>query len=257
MRNPVRMRSGPQTDGSPLRTACGSVAWKPPARAALRTFAGLSENPARRLRSIPAGAPAKLKTFGGRWRHPCAAWVAACAGHPAEVRRKRFPAPSRSWPAGPRAATAPANRDKAMHEPEAHAARFRSHTNPRSAGPHAPVTGLRLCAGSTPLLRPFDFAFPAPCPEPMLAGVRRLPASEAENEKARQSLPGSFQTHQSPVTDEWTGTLSSFQLTLSESPLGYSDPPVSASAPVAGRRGAQSAPSAAHARALRPACARK
>src|SRR6267143_1043819 len=143
MTNRAETRIGLQTDGSPLRTACGSAGWKLPARVALRTFASPSENPARRPRSIPAGAPAKLETCGERLRHPGAAWVAACVGLPAVVRRRRFPAPSRSWPAGPRAATALANRDKAMHEPAVHAARFRSHTNPRSVGPHAPVTTLR------------------------------------------------------------------------------------------------------------------
>src|SRR6266446_7823033 len=125
MTNRAETRIGLQTDGSPLRTACGSVAWKLPARVALGTFASPSENPARRPRSIPAGAPAKPEISGGKLRHPCAAWVAACVGLPAVVRRRRFRAPLRSWPAGPRAAKAPANPDKVMHEPAVHAARFR------------------------------------------------------------------------------------------------------------------------------------
>src|SRR5882762_7638404 len=102
MTNQAETHIGLQTDGSPLRTACGSVAWKLPARAALGTFASPSENPARRPRSIPAGAPGKPETSCGRLRHPCAASVAACVGLPAVVRRRRFPAPSRSWPAEPR-----------------------------------------------------------------------------------------------------------------------------------------------------------
>src|SRR6267378_105617 len=143
MTNRAETRIGLQTDGSPPRTACGSAAWKLPSRAALRTSASPSENQAHRPRSIPAGVPTKLETSGERLRHPCAASVAACVGLPAVVRRRQFPAPSRSWPAEPRAATALANRDKAMHELAAHAARFRLHTNPRSVGPHAPVTRLR------------------------------------------------------------------------------------------------------------------
>src|SRR5207244_8479917 len=135
--NPPETRPGLQREGPRLQRVFACAVSPPRAPAIPGRSAGPAENPARRLQSNPAAAPATPDTFCETPWRPAATWDVAWISPRRAARRKRWPKPAPLMPATPPAAIASEDRGKAKHEPAARGGRSRQRKNPQSAARHA------------------------------------------------------------------------------------------------------------------------
>src|ERR1700687_2653619 len=143
MTNQAERRSGRRRDGQPLQKACGVVASRRHAPAALHTFAGPAENQARRPRSSLAAASVTPEISCGKPWHLAAAWDAVWTCPRAAAPCKRSPGPATSKPAALPAATEPEDRGKARGGLAGRGGRSRLRKNPQSAVQRAPEPAPR------------------------------------------------------------------------------------------------------------------
>src|ERR1700687_5398427 len=139
MTNQAERRSGRRRDGQPLQKACGVVASRRHAPAALHTFAGPAENQARRPRSSLAAASVTPEISCGTSWHLAAAWDAVWICPRAAARCKRSPGVARSRQAAPLVTTEPEGRGRAKRELVAHGGRSRRRKSPQTAARPAPA----------------------------------------------------------------------------------------------------------------------